>query len=246
VIALTDPKVEWHSFFAELGDEGVYRGHGGIRQYLSDLDDAWEIVRADVDDGVGVGDVAVLFGRIHYRGRFSGIETETPAGWMVKFRDGRAVCIRAFREPEKALEAVGLEGQAVSQENVEMALAITDALNAGDLDRWIEFFTSDVEAFPDVSVWPESRALHGRAKFLSFITDVLNAWTQFRLETVEVFAVGDDRVVWRGDWHGTGAASGLNTSTSLTTVSTVRDRQVARIEYYFDHNQALEAVGLEK
>jgi hypothetical protein len=28
---------------------------------------------------------------------------------MVKFRDGRAVCIRAFREPEQALEAVGLE-----------------------------------------------------------------------------------------------------------------------------------------
>jgi ketosteroid isomerase-like protein len=86
----------------------------------------------------------------------------------------------------------------------------------------------------------------GRAKFRSFITDVLNAWTQFHLETVEVFAVGDDRVVWRGDWHGTGAASGLNTSTSLTTLSTVRDGQVARIDYYFDHDQALKAMGLEE
>jgi ketosteroid isomerase-like protein len=139
-----------------------------------------------------------------------------------------------------------MEGRAVSQENVEMALAVTDALNAGDLDRWIEFYAPDVQAFPDVSVWPESRALHGRGEFRSFITDVLNAWTQFRLETVEVFAVGDDRVVWRGDWHGTGVASGLATSTSLTTVSTVRDGQVARIDYYFDHNQALRAVGLEE
>jgi ketosteroid isomerase-like protein len=109
VIALTDPEVEWHSFFAELGDEGVYRGHDGTRHYMRDLDDAWEVVRADVDGTVGVGDVAVLIGRIHYRGRSSGIETETPAGWMLKFRHGRVVCFRAFREPEQALEALGLE-----------------------------------------------------------------------------------------------------------------------------------------
>ena len=110
VIALTDPGVEWHSFFAELGDEGVYRGHDGTRQYMRDLNDAWEIVRADIDDRLGVGDVAVLIGRIHYRGKSSGIETETPAGWMLKFRDGRVICFRAFRDPEQALEAVGLAG----------------------------------------------------------------------------------------------------------------------------------------
>ncbi len=109
LIALTDPEVEWHSFFAELGDGGVYRGHNGTRQYMRDLNDAWEIVRADVDDRLGVGEVAVLVGRIHYRGRSSGIETETPAGWMLKFRHGRVVCFRAFREPEQALEALGLE-----------------------------------------------------------------------------------------------------------------------------------------
>jgi hypothetical protein len=27
---------------------------------------------------------------------------------MLKFRDGRVMCFRAFREPEQALEAVGL------------------------------------------------------------------------------------------------------------------------------------------
>lgn len=108
LIAFADPEVEWHSFFAELGEGGVYRGHEGTRQYMSDLSEAWEIVRADVDDALGVGDVAVLVGRIHYRGKGSGIETETPAGWMLKFRQGRVTCFRAFREPEEALEAVGL------------------------------------------------------------------------------------------------------------------------------------------
>jgi hypothetical protein len=45
---------------------------------VSNLEDAWEIMRADVDDGLGVGDVAVLVGRIHYRGKGGGVETACP------------------------------------------------------------------------------------------------------------------------------------------------------------------------
>ena len=108
LIELADPDVEWHSFFAELGEGGVYRGYAGMKRYVRDLEDAWEIVRADVDDAVGVGAVVLLVGRLHYRGRGSGVETESPAGWMLKFRQGRVVRFQAFREPEQALEAVGL------------------------------------------------------------------------------------------------------------------------------------------
>ncbi len=108
LIELSDSEVEWHSFFAKLGEGGMYQGQEGTRRYLSDLDEAWEIVRADIDDGIGVGDVAVLIGRIHYRGKGSGAETESPAGWMLKFRNGKVLRFRAFREPEQALEAAGL------------------------------------------------------------------------------------------------------------------------------------------
>ena len=82
LIDLSDPEVQWHSFFAEVtfGAGGGYRGHDGIRQYIRDLNDAWEIVRADVDDGLEVGDIVLLVGRIHYRGKASGVETATPAG----------------------------------------------------------------------------------------------------------------------------------------------------------------------
>jgi ketosteroid isomerase-like protein len=108
LIALSDPEVEWYSLFA-LGEEGgVYRGHDGTRQYMNDLGDAWEIMHADVDDGLEVGSVAVLVGRIHFRGRGSGVENESPAGWVLKFRRGRVVRFRAFQEPERALEAAGL------------------------------------------------------------------------------------------------------------------------------------------
>ena len=107
LIALADPDVEWHSFFAVGQEGGVYRGHEGTRQYMRDLGDAWETVRAEVDDAVAVGDVAVLVGQIHYRGQESRIDTETPAGWTLKFRGEKLLRFRAFREPERALEAVG-------------------------------------------------------------------------------------------------------------------------------------------
>ena len=66
------------------------------------------MVRADIDDDLAVGDIAVFVGRIHYRGKGSGIETETAAGWMLKFQEGKLIRFRAFRDPERALEAVGL------------------------------------------------------------------------------------------------------------------------------------------
>jgi len=110
LVDLCDPEVRWHSFFAEVafGRGGGYTGHDGIQQYVSDLNDAWEIVRGEVDDGIGVGDIALLVGRIHYRGKGSGVESASPAGWMFKFRDRKVLRFRAFREPEEVLEAAGL------------------------------------------------------------------------------------------------------------------------------------------
>jgi ketosteroid isomerase-like protein len=110
LIALSDPEVEWHSFFA-IGEGGVYRGHDGTRHYVRDLADAWEIGRAEVDDALGIGNVAALVGRIHFRGKGSGVESASPAGWMLKFRSGKVLCFRAFREPEQVLEALGLSEQ---------------------------------------------------------------------------------------------------------------------------------------
>jgi ketosteroid isomerase-like protein len=107
VIALSDPEVEWYSFFA-LGEGGVYRGHDGTRRFMIDLGDAWEIGRAEVDDALAIADLALLVGRIHYRGKGSGVESQSPAGWLLKFRDGKLLLFRAFRDPEKVLEAVGL------------------------------------------------------------------------------------------------------------------------------------------
>ena len=106
LIELTDPDVEWRPFATGLMEEGVYRGHDGIRQYVRDLDDAWELLRADVDDGLAIGASVLLVGRLRYRGRGSGVETENTAGWAIKFRDGKLISMRAFRDPEHVIAAL--------------------------------------------------------------------------------------------------------------------------------------------
>jgi uncharacterized protein len=108
LLELTHPDVEWRSFFALGEGEGVYRGHSGIERYVSDLADAWEVIDPDIDQAIGLGGVVLLVGRVHYRGRGSGVETAESAGWVLKIRDGQVLSFRAFHEPEQALEAAGL------------------------------------------------------------------------------------------------------------------------------------------
>ena len=106
LISLAHPDVEWHSFFA-LGEGGPYRGHEGTRQYMRDLSDAWEIGEAQIDDALGLGDVVLLVGRLHYRGRGSGVESASAVGWILKFLGGKVILFRAFHDPEQTLEAIG-------------------------------------------------------------------------------------------------------------------------------------------
>ena len=107
LLALTDPDVHWRSFFAALIAKGEYHGHDGIREYVADLHESWDRLRAEVEDVLDAGDVVVGIGRVEYRGKESGVESASPAGWMVKFREGKVLVFRAFSDPAAAFEAVG-------------------------------------------------------------------------------------------------------------------------------------------
>ena len=79
-----------------------------MRQYVKDLGEAWEVLEAKVEDTFAVGDVVLVRSQLHYRGKRSGIDTTSPAGYLAKFRGGRIRYIRSLRNLEEALEAVGL------------------------------------------------------------------------------------------------------------------------------------------
>jgi ketosteroid isomerase-like protein len=109
LIELTAPEVEWRSFFAALSGAGEYHGHDGMREYVRDLSEPWETLRPEPDDLIAVGDLVLAVGRIHYRGKGSGVQAETPAGWLFHFHDGKVVRFSAFKDPEKAVAALGRE-----------------------------------------------------------------------------------------------------------------------------------------
>jgi ketosteroid isomerase-like protein len=80
----------------------------------------------------------------------------------------------------------------------------------------------------------------------TWLEEFASAWTVARNQTVEAYAVGPHRVLHRGELGGEGAASGLYTTASITDIWTIRYGQIARVEYFFDHDRALKAAGLEE
>ena len=107
LVELTTDDVEWHSFFAVGTTGGIYAGHEGIERYIANVADAWEDVVAETEDTLVAGEVLVVIGVLHFRGRQSGVENNVSAGWMFRFRGGRVAHFRAFQDPERALQAVG-------------------------------------------------------------------------------------------------------------------------------------------
>jgi ketosteroid isomerase-like protein len=105
---LADPDVEWHTSLSVISEGGAYHGHDGIRRYVKDLADAFETFAVNLDDVWTLGEVAIAVGRVSYRGKASGVAQTEPFGWTLRFREGRVVYLRAFRDPEAALARVGL------------------------------------------------------------------------------------------------------------------------------------------
>ena len=134
----------------------------------------------------------------------------------------------------------------MSRENVEVVRAYLDAYNRGESDAAVALCATDVEGYPDAS-FPEARPFIGHAALKAFLEEIGSPWAEPpRYILTEVVAVGDARVLTRGDWRGRGAASAVESSSEWSIVWTFRDRQIARIAWLSDHNKALEAVGLRE
>jgi ketosteroid isomerase-like protein len=105
-----DAEVEWHPAMTALlrGETTVYRGHEGVREWWRDLEEAFPYQQAEFPEVRDLGDRIVALGHLRTRGRESGAVTETPAAYVVDYRNGKAILVRTFLDHQKALEAAGL------------------------------------------------------------------------------------------------------------------------------------------
>ena len=71
-----------------------------------------------------------------------------------------------------------------------------------------------------------------------------DAWDIDRVEPISDFVAGGDRVIVRFVWRTAG--HGPNVDMEITGVYTVRKGKIFLIEFFRNHAEALEAVGLAK
>jgi ketosteroid isomerase-like protein len=111
VLEEADPEVEWPhpGFHVALGGEAtVYRGHEGVRKVLQDLYELFDEVEVLVSEIRDLGDRTFVIGALRGRGAESGVDVTTPWGAVVEFKDGKAIQLSDYLDPNEALEAAGL------------------------------------------------------------------------------------------------------------------------------------------
>jgi ketosteroid isomerase-like protein len=110
LVALSDPDCEWLPFRAQL--EGMtYRGHSGIRQFVQDMDDDWDDFRIEPMEFHDREDWVAVVGCVTARGRGSGVDVDSVAGFVFELQSGRMARVVSYSDPEAALAAVGAAEQ---------------------------------------------------------------------------------------------------------------------------------------
>ena len=110
MLAMTDPEVEFRPRFQLMlgGKAAVYHGHAGVREALRDLYAALDWIKPEPSEFRDLDGRIVALGRLSLRGKYSGAEASSPAGWVVDFKNGKAVRVAEYLDHAEALEAAGL------------------------------------------------------------------------------------------------------------------------------------------
>jgi ketosteroid isomerase-like protein len=89
-------------------DDVVFRGHDGMREYMSLLREMWTRQQLEPREFIPVGEDQVIVAfRLVSVGR-DGVETVAHAAVVVTVREGKIAHMKAFQSRADALEAVGL------------------------------------------------------------------------------------------------------------------------------------------
>jgi uncharacterized protein len=107
VVATLDPAIEWWP----AADEPItqpYRGYDGYRTLVGEIREYVPDLQAEIEEVFAVADQIVTRLRFWGRGRDSGVPVEIRETNVARFRDGKIIEVREYREKADALEAVGL------------------------------------------------------------------------------------------------------------------------------------------
>jgi ketosteroid isomerase-like protein len=241
MVGLWDVEAQFKPIMSTL--EGVvYEGHAGLREWLAAVFEDWDVFEAYDDEFREAGDFILSFGRWHACGRSSGIDLNIDtAAWLIRIRNGKVIWWQTFTDRSDALTAAGLSEDAMSPENVEVVQAAFETWNTGNMDALRELYHPDV-IVRSPEGWPEPGPFVGRDAVMREFDRLREAWDTDEAEPISDFRAAGDRVAVRLIWHGAGR--GPDADLEVTQVNTVRKGKIFAIEYFWDHADALEALGL--
>ena len=129
----------------------------------------------------------------------------------------------------------------MSQGNVELVRAAFEAWNAGDMDAFRELYDPDIVVRP-LPDWPEPGPWVGREAVMRQWEQMGAAWSGDVVEPISDFIDAADRVAVRQVWRGAGHGPDMNME--MTNVFMVRKGRIVYQEFFWDHPEALEILGL--
>jgi uncharacterized protein len=232
--ALADPDMEldWSASRAWLA--GVYRGIDEALRFYAGYFEAFEEIVIEPDRFIDAGDSVVVPNIAHQRGR-DGIEVSARSTLVITVRNRKLIRVCLYQETGEALRAVGLG------ENVGVVRAAFEAWNEGNMDALRELNDPDVIVRAPEG-WPEPGPFVGRDAVMRQFEQMRETWEAEALEAISDFMEVGDRVAVRQLWHGAG--HGPEANLEMTAVWTVRKGRIVFTEFFWDHAEALEAVGL--
>ncbi len=96
------PDVEFLPLTGTRVETGGYRGHDGVRAYLAEARDLWDVLEPDGHHYEDLGDRVLVVGSCRVRGRASGAETQPDCTWVIGVRDGLIVSHQTCASYEEA------------------------------------------------------------------------------------------------------------------------------------------------
>jgi ketosteroid isomerase-like protein len=131
----------------------------------------------------------------------------------------------------------------MSRENAEVVRAMLDAWNARQMDAFRDLHDPNVVILRFIEDWPEPAPVAGRDAVMNFY-DGMRPWDDDTAEPISEFLDAGGAVAIRILWRT--SSQGQEVGMEVTAVYTVRSGKIAAIEFFRDHSEALEAVGLRE
>ena len=132
----------------------------------------------------------------------------------------------------------------MSEENVEIALALVDTWNRGDREAFLALWDEEGEFVP-FRAQLEGKSYRGREGLERFVAEMTEDFEEVRFE-VEEFRDAGEQVVGIGRIQLHGRGSGIDLDVPLGVLTRVRRGKVVYSRFYSEPADALEAAGLSE